>query len=251
MDLISVARMCHRQTETIRKRRHRSGDGSGWTKMGLLTAVLIGVLLQCDFQQAADWLLGRRRNRVSWQQPLAKPELVVVLEQLFLSMSVEEVFDLEDAETSPLGAAQYRLAVEWAHDRKLASWVRSKNEECGTPVRTAAMAIKMRELSLARGDQPPLHFGPHSPNSMKCWAYRWRRRNGCRISALRKSEPASPEEALTKATPLSFTSGLLADTDGLTRPMTMHAHLRFRRWKRFPGAVSDPPPKVLQSIHFY
>ena len=128
MDLISVARMCHRQTETIRKRRHRSGDGSGWTKLGLLTAVLIGVLLQCDFQQAADWLLGRRRNRVSWQQPLAKPELVVVLEQLFLSMSVEEVLDLEDAETSPLGAAQYRLAVEWAHDRKLASWVRSKND---------------------------------------------------------------------------------------------------------------------------
>ena len=148
MDLISVARICHRQTETIRKRRHRSGDGSGWTKMGLLTAVLIGVLLQCDFQQAADWLLGRRRNRVSWQQPLAKPELVVVIEQLFLSMSVEEVIELEDAETSPLGAAQYRLAVELAHDRKLASWVRSKNEECGTAVRTHTTSSSWRSAFL-------------------------------------------------------------------------------------------------------
>ena len=73
--------------------------------------------------------------------------------------------------------------------------------ECGTPVRTATMARKLRELAGAIDDMGPRVLNMASPNCIKCWGYKWRRRNGGKIGMLRKSEPAGRDQALAKASP--------------------------------------------------
>ena len=190
-----------RSKTSRKKRRLRAGDGNGWSKLGMLTAVLIGVLLNCDFRPAAHWLLRNKKHRRKYIEAANEGVLTAALEELFLSMSVEALLALQDEEDSPLTARQLAAARTAANEYTLAEWVRFKNLEFGTPVRTATMARKLRELAGAVHDMDPRVVNMANPNCIKCWGYQWRRRNGGKIGMLRKSEPAARDEALYKASP--------------------------------------------------
>ena len=201
MDNESVVRQWKLKNDVAKKRRRRRGIGLGWSQLGLQTAVLVATLLGCDFKEGALWLLSRRRHRRKCSPPVHVEVLTAALEETFLNMNLDELLALQDEATSPLNPVEFKKAVAHVNDRRLAGWVRSKNLDCGTVVRTATMAAKLSELAaIAAGGEMPLP-PPVDDNAVKCWAYRWRQRNGAKISGLRKSEPTTRQEALNKAPP--------------------------------------------------
>ena len=167
----------------------------------MLIAILIAVLLRCDFRPAAHWLLRTKKYRRKFIAVPTEEVLAAALEDMFLGMNLQELVELQSEETSPLTARQFAVAKAVAAEFKLAHWLHETNIVKGTPVRSPTMAKKYEELfAVVAGTDD--HVPIVSANTaLKGWAFRYRKRNGCTISCLRKSEPAERDEALDKAFP--------------------------------------------------
>ena len=183
---------------TVRHQCDRTIRGLNITRWRFNVALCLTVLLDMDAGSAAAWAV----RGGSWlSRPLelhTANELLLkeALEEAVLAVTAAYTASWIDPHVAALGVTALRAATKACRDKRVRDWVGHRNAVDGAVVSSAAVVHRWNGYNA--GDAPlgiamaPIGV-PGSEVTWRMWSYRWRRRCGVKMCALRTKEPVPLE----------------------------------------------------------
>ena len=188
---------------TVRHQCDRTIRGLNITRWRFNVALCLTVLLDMDAASAAAWAL-RGGSWLSRPLDLHTPNELLLkeaLEEAVLAVTAAYTASWIDPHVAALGVTALRAATKACRDKRVRDWVAHRNAVDGAVVSSAAVVHRCNGYNAA--DAPvgvpmgPIGV-PGSDVSWRSWSYRWRRRCGVKMCALRTKEPVPLEEKREK-----------------------------------------------------
>ena len=189
-------RRLQKRLDNQRRRRDARTQLSHWT---LQTAMLIALILGYDFSAAAEWLHRKRRRGSPLPEGVLVGEVVVMLEEVFLSMAVDVLASWSDREAGPLPLTVRKTAEKYVHGYRLANWVRKHNVSRGCAVPTQLLIDQYNRYVASPENAFLQPVDSSALSSGRSWASRWRAAFGGKHTKLRVEDPIPLEERRIKA----------------------------------------------------
>jgi len=227
----AIAEELRRNTKKKYDHSQRHDGASGLSMWTYATAMCVACLGGYDFSLAADWLERKQRRGTQLPEHCTHAEMMVILEDRFLSLEPETIAALDFCKNPKQKASAVARARSFVKEHLLAEWVRKRNVQDGAVVRTAVLVDEFnRSLAVSGGplmpiDRPPSAFGFKVPQQDRKWAQRWRRRHNGKHGHLGTTEPMTLAEKRAKAAPTILNTAYIFFTVAQQGPTETLGHV--------------------------
>ena len=190
MDLPSIERLIQLEGDRMKKAKRRKVSSLETSQWSIWTALCIAILLQFDFNAAAEWLASPLRRGKQIDDSIDRDTVKAELKRLYDEVPPPEVTLWTNPLSSPLPPSCLQTALKWSQGFKLMMHARTANVEYGASVRSARLIeqynAKLHEDAL-QSILPPVS-SLQTYTGVK-WCERWRNHHGASIGKLRVREP--------------------------------------------------------------
>jgi len=187
-------------SERLRQHKRSRIQGCEVSLWCIQTALCISCIANYNFDLGVDWLTSKQRRGAPVHTDITHAALLDLLQEAFLSEADAHLNSWVDPPTSTLPLTVIKTAVAYAQGHGLASWVREKNIDCGSVVRTERLIEHYNVMnSIGPISTQVLCDVPAGKRSAgKMWASRWRRKHKVIVGSLNVRDPIDVGETWLK-----------------------------------------------------